>query len=217
MRPYGSSSLGYTERTGHPWVDLLVSAIDRRLRAHYGVVEFSHADDCIFRIEITNTKDDFRFADGTVVRAGDRMITLHLWNERLPPFPAGTPSVAWARSLSRVLDVSLRELANYLSTRHELNDIAAIGANMALRSSAQGGQLARISGRYGFEEVAIAHRTSLGGRLHRFGENVLISLFVMARNPGALRPDILRRDRTLVFMSRRCLMDRYAWPRFAAP
>ncbi len=47
-------------------------------------------------------------------------------------------------------------------------------------------------------------------RLLRFGENVLISLMVLARNGVALRIDTLARSRVQVFLSRRTLMRRYA-------
>ena len=46
---------------------------------------------------------------------------------------------------------------------------------------------------------------SIGERLHRFGENILISLIILAHNPGALRPDTLRRVRVPIYLSRRML------------
>jgi hypothetical protein len=45
------------------------------------------------------------------------------------------------------------------------------------------------------------------------GENILISMMVLARNAAALRADVLRRDRTLVFLSRRELRRRYGFAR----
>jgi len=41
--------------------------------------------------------------------------------------------------------------------------------------------------------------------LHRFGENILISLIVLAHNAGALRSDTLARVRVPIFLSRRVL------------
>ena len=44
----------------------------------------------------------------------------------------------------------------------------------------------------------------------------LISMMVLARNAAALRADVLRRDRTLVFLSRRELRRRYGFARDVA-
>jgi hypothetical protein len=56
----------------------------------------------------------------------------------------------------------------------------------------------------------------LSQRLHRFGENILISMTVLARNAAALRADTLWRDRALVLLSRQRLQRRYG-DRPAAP
>jgi hypothetical protein len=48
---------------------------------------------------------------------------------------------------------------------------------------------------------------------HWFGENILISMIVLTRNAAAFRADTLRRDRTLVFLSRRELRRRYGFAR----
>ena len=47
--------------------------------------------------------------------------------------------------------------------------------------------------------------------MHWFGENILISMMVLARNAAALRADVLWRNRTLVFLSRRELRRRYGF------
>jgi hypothetical protein len=49
----------------------------------------------------------------------------------------------------------------------------------------------------------------MGERLHRFGENILISLIVLAHNPGALRPDTLKRVRVPIYLSRRVLEKKF--------
>ncbi|HEX5500056.1 MAG TPA: hypothetical protein VFX03_12550, partial [Thermomicrobiales bacterium] len=46
-------------------------------------------------------------------------------------------------------------------------------------------------------------------RLHRFGENLLGLMFVLARNPPSARFDVLFRDRAQIFLSRRALDRRY--------
>ena len=63
--------------------------------------------------------------------------------------------------------------------------------------------------RYGFEAVAEPERLTLGERLHRFGENILISLIVLAQNAAALRADTLRRARLPIYLSRHALERRF--------
>jgi hypothetical protein len=111
--------------------------------------------------------------------------------------------------MSRGLEVSLHHLAEYLAARPDLDDIKAIRANMGFGTSQQGQQLARISGRYGFEPAPKSGSVSWGAAIHRFGENILISLMVLARNAAALRRDSLWRDRIEVFLSRQTLDKRF--------
>ena len=44
--------------------------------------------------------------------------------------------------------------------------------------------------------------------MHRFGENILISLIVFVHNARALRADSLNRVRVRIFISRRALEER---------
>jgi hypothetical protein len=69
--------------------------------------------------------------------------------------------------------------------------------------------MVRMIGRYGFELVPPTTTVTLGERVRRLGENIMISLIVLARNQAALRRDTLRRGRTRVFMSRKVLEQRY--------
>ncbi len=187
-----------------------VEALDGFLRRRQGVIEYSGSRDCIFRLQVIRNDDYFFLSDGTWLRAGDRMIDLHLWNEHVPQMPDGRPTLAFARRIDRCIDVSLAELSRYLSQRPDLDDITAIRGNMSLGAKARGDQIARIAARFGFERVPPSGPLTLGERLHRFGENILISMLVMAHNSSALRLDTLWRDRTLTYLSRAVLTERYA-------
>ena len=186
----------------------LIFRIDDHLRARQGVVEFTGHPRAIFRLRVRALDQDVVLVDGTRAGAGERIADLHLWNEQLPILRGD--SLAWARQMNRCLDLSLRELARHLAGRGDLDDVAAIRADMGFGTADQLRQLARIAGRYGFEAVADRRELSKGRRLHRLGENVLISLMVLARNGEALRPDTLARSRVQVFLSRHALMRRYA-------
>ncbi len=187
----------------------LVDALDAFLRRRQGVIEYSRSPDCIFRLQIIRNDDYFFLTDGTWLRSGDRIIDLHLWNEHVPQMPGGRPTLAFAQRVDRCVDVSLAELARYLSQRPDLDDITAIRGNMSLGSKQRSNQMARIAARFGFERVPPSGPLSFGERLHRFGENILISMLVMAHNSGALRADTLWRDRTLTYLSRAVLEQRY--------
>jgi YkoP-like protein len=194
---------------GHPWVEALVTALDDRLRLRYGVFEYTRNPDCLFRIEIATSNDDFVLSDGVTVHAGDRLINLHVWNEQFPPFPKERPTLAWARRVDRAFAISLCELEAYLAKRPDLNDVVAVSGNMGFGPATRSAQLARYVARFGFERVASPQAPSLRRQIHMLGENILISMMVLARNAAALRADTLWRDRTLVFLSRRELQRRY--------
>lgn len=187
----------------------MIGSLDRYLRLRQGVVEYSSLDNCIFRLQLIESPNDVVLSDGTEVHVGDRLVDLHIWNEHVPLVGGEGPTVGFARYVSHCVDVSLCELARYLETRDDLSDICAIRGNLVLGSRRRGDQIARIAGRYGFERVRSSPMRSSGERLHRFGENILITMLVFARNPSTLRTDTLVRDRTLTYLSRRALSRRY--------
>jgi hypothetical protein len=193
----------------HPWLGAIIERIDTRLRVRGGVYEYSASPECICRIQIIDSREAVDLSDATQVRPGDLVINLHLWNEQLPIVPKDGATLAWALHLSRALELSLRELALYLDACPDLNSVVALRANMSFGSAEQSEQIARIAGRYGFERAKPMEQRTVAQRLHRFGENVLISLMVIARNEAAFRLESLRRDRTPVYMSRRKLESRF--------
>jgi hypothetical protein len=198
-----------TRHLGRSWLDAALDALDSRLRLRQGVIEYTCRPDCLFRIQVVESCDDILLSDGARVRRGDRLVRLHVWNEQFPAFPAGGPTVAWARRVNRAFDISLRELAHLLDVRQDLHDITAICGNMTFAPADRSAQLARFVSRFGFEKIEIDGSQSFRQRMHWFGENILISMIVLTHNATALRADTLWRDRTLVFLSRQALLRRY--------
>ena len=184
-----------------------VYALDRFLRRRRGIYEYTTHPQCLFRIERTRVEHAFTLADGVQLRAGDRLLKLHLWNEHIPPMGTHGPSVAWGLEVTRAIGISLAELARYLRLRRELDDVPAISGDMYLSTPARGDQFARIVARYGFEAVArgACWRPTA---LHRFGENVLLVLLVLVTNPVVLR-SALRPYHRRVFLSRAVLERNY--------
>lgn len=196
-----------------PWLEAMVTALDDRLRLRQGVFEYSRHPDCLFRIQLMPSSDDYVLSDGTFIRAGARIGNLHVWNEQFPCFSRNGPTLAWGRRVNRAFNYSLRELSRFLDAGRDFDDVIAICANMTFEPAERSDQLARFVARFGFERVSATSSRSLRQQMHWFGENILISMMVLARNAAALRADTLRRDRTLVILSRRELRRRYGFAR----
>lgn len=182
--------------------------IDRWLRLRQRVLEYTDNRECVFRIQRAKAEAPLMLRDGTQISPGDAVLNLHLWNEQVPSMGAGGATMGWARALSRAIDVSLRELAVHLRWTRALDDVVALRADMRLGTAEQSRQLARLASRYGFE-AACAPAGEFSS-LQRFSENLFIMLLVLATNPTAMRPPVLWRDHTLVYLSRSSLEQRYA-------
>ena len=185
-----------------------VFSLDERLRRRLLVFDYVDHRDCILRMQISEASEELTLANDLRIRRGDRLIDLHLRNEHLPEMGPDGPSVAWARRISKSLDFSLRELANYLAARPQFEDVAVLRAIMPLRLE-QSRHVCFIATRYGFQSAPETSARSLSDSLHRAGENALGLMLVLARNPAAAHLDILLRGRALLYLARRDLDTRY--------
>jgi hypothetical protein len=191
-------------------LNALVSVIDKTLRARQGIFEYSHCPNCIFRAHVAAAARDIALSDGTCLAAGSRLINLHLWNEHVPPFPDRGPTLGWARRMRYDIEISLRELAAFVADDRGLADITAIGATTMFASARQAQLVAQLAARYGFvRALDTPAGRSASQALHRFGENILISMIVVSHNPAALRADCFRRDRVPVYLRRDELVRRF--------
>ncbi len=193
----------------HPWLAELLYALDLRLRQRQAVFEYSDHPACIFRLDIAPAPRAIALQDGTHARAGQRVARLHFWNEHIPPFPQNGATIAWARQMQRAIAISLRELARYLASRADLDDITVLCGDVPSGTRAQTEKLGRIMAHYGFEVMSGPEHLPIGQRLRRFAENILISLIVLAQNAGALRRDTLNRVRVPIYFSRRLLNEKF--------
>jgi hypothetical protein len=206
----GQDSLDSIHVGSHGWFEQFIFGLDRLLRRCHAIIEYTSDPNCILRIKLGRLEEDIMLSDGTRGRAGARVVDLHLWNEQIPRMPKQGASIAWALQMNACFRFSLEELARYLARRPDLDDVALVRCNMAFGGPGRNAQMVRLISRYGFELVPAATAVTLAEHARRCGENILISLMVLARNAAALRQDTLRRGRTQVFLSRRSLEQRYS-------
>src|SRR5262249_27324794 len=119
------------------WLQRWVYALDRRLRRRQGVYEYTANRDCMFRYQSTTAERVLRLQDGVGIAPGDPILTLHFWNENLPPIGEEGVTVAWAKRFGRAIDISLRELAGFLRQRPDLGSVIAIRIEMGLGDTAR--------------------------------------------------------------------------------
>lgn len=187
------------------WLARLVFGLDAWLRRRMGVFEYSSDPDCIFRIELRRLNNAITHCDGTALLAGDEIIQLHFWSERIPQYDGAGATFQWARRFHRGLDFSLRE---FLSKRN-LQAVQGVRAEVALGTAEHMDQVLRFCGHLGFRPVQETAPVKIRSRLHRFGENILISLLILAHNRRAFRMDCLRRSRADVFLTRATLDEHF--------
>lgn len=209
MAAWESATRSVQSPYSHPWLAEAIFAFDKWLQRREGVIEYSAHPQCVFRMGVGRARRRLLLRDGTLLHRGQRIVHLHLWNEHIPPVPATGTTIRWARQMQRGMAIALHELAKYLASRPELADIAAICADVPCGTRSQAHQLSDIMAHYGFETILEDEPMRLRERLHRFGDNILISLMVLAQNSVALRADTLRRVRVPIYLSRRSLAARF--------
>jgi hypothetical protein len=187
----------------------MVRGLDRLLRRQGRVQEFTQDEECILRIAPTTYRQDVELSDGTKVRAGDKICELHLWNEHIPPMPLEGPDLRWGVRFYRLAVESLRGLAAYI-TAEDLQDIVALGGQMAFLEKDDSPVLASVAAQLGFDIVNLAAQGGRWLRFTHFWENIFSWALMWTFNPGSLRGKrFLRLQRYRLWMSRRTLLQRY--------
>ena len=180
----------------------LIFALDGCLQRRSGVFEYSDAHDCIFRAQLSRLAGNVVLADGSLGRAGDRVIDLHFWNEQIPVKAPGGNSLAWGCRFNRCFAKSLLELGQFLKNNSEFADVEIIRANVNLE------MLDRIAERHGFEPTCNFGTPPTWKHIREFGENILFWLLALACNPGGRKQ--FWRHRKLLYLSRRTLDREFA-------
>lgn len=181
-----------------------IRGIERLLRRRYGVHEYTNDPACIFRIALRIADKELKLQDGTLVRSGDAVVELHLWNEQLPTIARDGATIAWGASVDRRIRRSLALLAARLANQPSVVAVhgeAAFGCHMGDR------QARRFAARYGFE--IIDDSVLLRGQLRHFCDDFLFWGLTRTFNPNGLRGKPFHRNRHHIWMSRSELDTRW--------
>jgi hypothetical protein len=186
-----------------------IRRLDAYLRRKEGIFEFTNDPNGVLRVSIEPAAEEFALSDGTRVHKGEAVCVLHFWNEQLPAIPTTGPDLQWAMAMRRRMGQSLRALARAIDSDPRLRSARAFGGTAVFVSRHGENQVARLAGRYGFEHIPSIRTPSIGQRLHRLGENILVLGLQWAFNPGGLRGKPFMRPRERLWMSRQTLLSRH--------
>ena len=161
----------------------LVRGFDGLLRGRLGVYEFSADPECILRIRLARAPHELPLP-GSLVPAGAPVIELHLWNEHVPPMPAGGPDLAWAREATHRFIRSMGSLAGHMRQDPRLVTARALGGATPLATpfNSDGGE--GLTARLGFSPLPYHHRL---GRFGEFWENFYTWTLMWTFNQASLR------------------------------
>jgi hypothetical protein len=163
--------------------DAGIRGIDTMLRRRQKVFEFASDPACVLRVSRSISSRRVTLSDGAVIEAGDALVLLHLWNERIG-VPASLADVRWARDFTGRLQVSLGMLATYLDGQQG-DGVRALHGEFGFAQDADSAQVERILRLLGFD----AERGELPGRAfwrHAFWGNLFSSWLLRAYSPGSL-------------------------------
>ncbi len=187
----------------------LVKAIDALLRRRQGIVPYSNDPECLLRISRDEAHEDRTLSDGTQIRRGDPICSIHFWNEHMPRIPPEGADIAWALQFRRQLRHSFRLLSRYVQDGPVPDSVQAIVGELSFGSAYRFSQFEAIMERWGFDVVSVPEPRQLWPRFGRFWENVYALALAWAYNPGSLTGDRWHLRRDVLWMSRHTLVTTY--------
>ncbi len=121
------------------------------------------------------------FGRGKVLRPGDAVIELHLWNEHLP-IPKARPDLRWAAAARKQFERSLDRLAIYVRSDPAFDEVRALMMMPALTSRQRAKNRGGVSYLLRGDWLAVRGRS---GRslFHRIVNDLWLWLLTYAFNP----------------------------------
>ncbi|HEX4078911.1 MAG TPA: hypothetical protein VHX61_08580 [Rhizomicrobium sp.] len=145
---------------------------------------------------------------GRVIRPGEVIVELHLWNEHFLRIPHNGPDLVWAKLMRRRFNDSLGDLAIHMDENPDLSKAVAVCGCGGIAYEGNGGKVARLMQKFGFDVFPCPDREP-AARLIDFFCDFWSLLLVFAYNPRSARADLLFRRRCELWMSREVLRQRF--------
>jgi hypothetical protein len=182
-----------------------IRKFDAWLSRTLGVFEFCQDPECLLRVQLAQASHGLCLP-GLIVRAGEPVLLLHLWNGSVASIPPQGPDLGWARPMQRQLIRSLKLVAEYIQQSPRLANVRAVGGVTVLAGpSNEGGT--HMFQRLGFIVFPFYRRL---GAFGEFWENFYTWLLMWAYNPGSLRDkDLWRLKRAEIWMPVEAFLRRY--------
>jgi hypothetical protein len=184
----------------------IIRVFDAFLRWCYGIEPLSDDPACLLRVRVIRAPRAVSLPEGPLA-AGAELLEIHLWNERVPPFPPAGADLAWARRTQRMLLVSLRLAARRLREDPRLADVQAVAGNTVLVHDAAGVTRSRLLQGLGFAVFPMEWPL---GRFGEFWANSYTRALMWAYNPASVRGlkvfDMRHDD---FWMARSTFLDRF--------
>ena len=182
--------------------------IDALLRRRLGILEFTEDPECLIRISLARAQRLVVLPSGDVIRPGERVLQIHLWNEHVAIIPQTASTTAWGNLFKRRMRQSLADLSRHIEQEPDYRDIAAITASPTFPDRLGPLTLTRVCEYFGWEIVASDRRMPFHS-LHAWLDSLLVRGLIWAFNPAALRGRGASYSRIEVWMSRSRLLERY--------
>ncbi len=97
----------------------IIYAFDGWLSRQYRIYPFRDGADCFLRLQLTQASHPVELPAG-LLRAGEPVLALHLWNEYIPIIPSGGPDLGWARKVQRLFIASLHAVSEEMQRTRDV-------------------------------------------------------------------------------------------------
>jgi hypothetical protein len=187
----------------------LVRGIDWLVRRFRGIIEFDTNVDGLISIAFIRAEEALRLSDGTTLSPGDRVVELHLSNERLLRIPAGGADLGRAIALRRGVLQSLRRLAALMPADRRFDAVKALRIEPALAGARAASVLSRIMAKYDFTPAPGERGAPAGSWIFRVVDNLWMSLLAWTFNPADSKRWRVDRRRRTYWISRTGFLARF--------
>ncbi|MFZ2098855.1 MAG: hypothetical protein WAV05_19645 [Anaerolineales bacterium] len=192
------------------WVGIPLRAgvrmIDRVLRIHSDVHEFSQDAECILRIQLRNAPHPVNLGNVNIIKR-EPVLALHLWNEHMPKLHAEGAELEWALKLRRQIIQSFRGVAKVIQDDSRYSRVKAVFGISTLFSFTDHIGGTRMMQHLGF--TVLPYRRPMG-RFGEFWENLFSWWLMWTYNETSLRSrKFWRLERTEIWMTAEKFLLRY--------